>query len=179
MSKGIHDRVFTNFLESQYEKAIELDRASDIVHVFPKTSQLCQLYAALFRCKGLVIEKGNVIEHNEFSVGIFFPDDYLRRCDPTQIITWLSPRNVWHANIKNPFVCVGRITPGTGIVDLLHRIFEVVSYQKITMVESNALNREACQWARNNSDRFPLDRRPLRRRRIELTQEQKRKEVKE
>jgi hypothetical protein len=179
MTEKVRDIVFYKFLESQYEKAIELDRASDIVHIFPKTSQLCQLYAALFRCKGLVMEKGSVIEHNEFSVGIYFHDDYLRRCDPSQVLTWLSPRNVFHSNIKSFLICIGSITPGTGIVDLLHRIYEVITYQNYSTVEGNALNSEACQYVRNNSHRFPLDNRPLRRRKIEVTLEETKKEVKE
>ncbi|HVR30785.1 MAG TPA: hypothetical protein VMS86_14780 [Thermoanaerobaculia bacterium] len=32
------------------------------------------------------------------------------------------------------------------------------------MREDDALNREACVWARANQHRFPLDRRPLKRR---------------
>ena len=32
------------------------------------------------------------------------------------------------------------------------------------MREDDALNREACAWARHHADRYPVDRRPLKRR---------------
>jgi hypothetical protein len=37
------------------------------------------------------------------------------------------------------------------------------------MREDDALNKAACAWAREHQDRFPVDRRPLRRRQLELT----------
>ena len=54
--------------------------------------------------------------------------------------------------------------PGTPLVDLIYQLYEIITYHNVEMRENNALNLEACSWARSNLDRFPIDRRPLRRR---------------
>jgi hypothetical protein len=59
---------------------------------------------------------------------------------------------------------VGRLVPGTSLVDLLYQVHEIVTYQKVTMREDDALNPAACGWARTHQHLFPIDRRPLRRR---------------
>jgi hypothetical protein len=81
------------------------------------------------------------------------------------VLTWLAPRDIWHPNISAdaPVICVGRLAPGTALVDLLYQLFEVITWNKVTMREDDALNRAACQWARRNGHRFPVDRRPLKR----------------
>jgi len=63
---------------------------------------------------------------------------------------------------------LGHIDPGTSLVQLLEQCFDIITYNKVTMLESDALNHEACTWARNNKHRFPLDRRSLKRRQLEL-----------
>ena len=102
-------------------------------------------------------------EASRFEVGIWFPSDYLRRAEPWEVLTWLGPRRVFHPNISDrmPVICVGRLAPGTWLVDLLYQVFEIISYQKVTMREDDALNPAACAWARENQHRFPVDRRPL------------------
>src|SRR6266446_2318 len=75
-------------------------------------------------------------------------------------LAFWSPR---HPNISAPFMCLGHIAPATPLVDLIYCSFELITYIKCTMRENDALNREACGWARHQA-RFPLDRRPLKRR---------------
>ena len=60
------------------------------------------------------------------------------------------------------------VRPGTPLVDLLYQCFEIITYTKVTMREDDALNRAACGWARENQDRFPIDPRPLKRRRLRV-----------
>jgi hypothetical protein len=54
------------------------------------------------------------------------------------------------------------------LVDLLYQVYEILTYQKLTPREDDALNKEACHWARANQKRFPIDRRPLKRRSLAL-----------
>ena len=105
-------------------------------------------------------------EGDDFTVGIWFPPTYLRQANPFQTLTWLGPRNTWHPNIASDAgaICVGHITPGMGLVDLLYQVFEIITYTKVTM--HDALNHDAAAWARDNVHRFPVDRRPLRRRAV-------------
>ena len=167
MRKMPRDLVYESFLGQQLRDGLALSRESDLVELIPIGHELPTRYLARFRCKGLVKPGSSVEVANRFEVGIRFPPDYLRRTNPTEVLTWLGPREVFHPNISDllPVICVGRLAPGTSLVDLVYQVYEVISYQKVTMREDDALNGDACAWARQNQDRFPVDRRPLRLRR--------------
>ncbi len=162
----MRDRIFENFLNRQHRDGTALAAASDLLDVQPVGPEPVRRYLATFHCRGLVQEGPGRIEVAEhFEVGIQFPAEYLRRVTPPQVLRLFSPQKVWHPNVSahGPFICVGRLTPGTALVDLLYQVFEILTYNKVTMREDDALNLEACSWARRNLERFPLDRRPLKR----------------
>jgi hypothetical protein len=162
------DNVFGGFLTNQFDGGMALAEHSDVFDLFPlDPPPLVRRYIARFHCTGLVrAPSGAIVEATEFAVAIVFPDDYLRCAEPSQVLTWLSPREVFHPNISNrgPFICVGRMGPGVTLVDLVYQIHEIITYNKATVDERNALNFDACQWARTHADRLPVDRRPLKRR---------------
>ena len=158
------DPVFEAFLRRQYEEASALAASSDLLELFPLDGMPPSRYIARFHCRGLVrAPNSKVTETDRFEVGIWFPSDYLRRAEPWEVLTWLGPRHVFHPNISNrmPLICVGRLAPGTWLVDLLFQCFEIITYQKVTMREDDALNPAACAWAREHQGRFPVDPRPL------------------
>lgn len=160
-----HDRVYEAFLQRQWEEGRALAAESDLLDLLPlaNTDGPPNYFIVRFYCKGLIRgANGEVREASEFHLGIGFPADYLRRCEPMQVITWLDPLEVFHPNIRPPAICLGRIVPGTALVDLLYRCFEIITYRE--WAAHDALNIEAAQMARNISDRFPIDRRPLKRR---------------
>jgi hypothetical protein len=164
------DAVREGFDQRQVVEGMELAAASDLleleVHPFPPPS-----FVATFRCKGLVrLPDGTIEEANYFQVGIWFPPDYLRRVDPFEILRWFGPANIWHPNISDtmPLICVGRLTPGMPLVDILYQIFEIITYNKYTPLENDCLNKACCSWARENQHRFPVDPRPLKRRPLNL-----------
>jgi hypothetical protein len=162
----VADRILSAFLERQRAEGLALAHESDLISLIP-VSPTGDRYVAEFRCTGLVEDApGQVIDADHFQVGIWFPDTYLRQADPFRVLTWLGPRTAWHPNIWAPMsaICVGRLTPGTGLVDILYQVFEIVTWNKVTMREDDALNHAACQWARRHRERFPVDRRPLKRR---------------
>lgn len=161
------DKIFDAFLQHEHDQAMALARASDLLELFPAhpIDGPPDRYLAHFRCTGLVKQPGGTVTTaNDFVVGISFPSDYLARVNPAAVLTWLQPWSAFHPNIKAPFVCVGRIVPGTPLVDLLYQLFELITYTKVTMREDDALNRDACAWARQHAETFPVDRRPLKRR---------------
>jgi hypothetical protein len=165
------DVVRDAFLERQYEEGMALAQASDMLRLAPFDGTPPDRYLAEFTCKGLVRSAGGEVEEaGYFLVGIWFPSDYLRRAEPWQVLSWFGPRNVFHPNISDhaPFICVGRLVPGTTLVDLLYQCFEIITYKKVTMREDDALNRSACSWARDNQHRFPIDPRPLKGRALDL-----------
>lgn len=160
------DRILDGFLARQRQEGLALAAQSDLLSLQP-IDDASDRYLAEFRCTGLVERgPGDVVEADRFLVGIHFPSSYLREVNPFRVLTWLAPRQVWHPNISatHPLICVGRLAPGTGLVDILYQVFEIVTWNKVTMREDDALNLAACQWARQHRDRFPVDRRPLKRR---------------
>lgn len=165
----MRDVVYRSFLEKQLEEGLALADASDIVKILPMREDPVQHYVAHFTAKGLVRDRdGSVTEADACAVGIWFPVDYLHRFVTPKVLTWLGPSNVFHPNIRPPVICVGHVGPGTSLVDLLFQIYEIWSYQNVVMREDDALDGDACAWARAHQDRFPVDRRPLKRRRLEL-----------
>ena len=167
------DRVFESFLQRQYEEGMALAADSDLLELFPAAmpeDQPPQEYLARFRCKGLVLFDEGIAEWDCFEILIFFPSDYLRMANAFQVLSWAYPAQVFHPNIsdKSPFICVGRLAPGTSLLDILFQCWEIITYNKVTMREDDALNRQACAWARQNQEKFPVDTRPLKRRMLEL-----------
>jgi len=160
----MNDPVFQGFLQRQLDEGLALAAASDILELQPMGRPLPQHFLAAFKCRGVVQTRGDQIgEVGRCVVGIFFPPDYLRRALVPEVVTWLEPLNVFHPNIRPPFVCVGRLEPGTGLVDLLFQVFEIFVYRNFNPREDDCLNQRACAWARNNQHRFPIDPRPLKR----------------
>ena len=165
------DPIRDAFLACQYEEGMALAQSSDILRLTALDGRSLDKYVAEFRCTGLVRgSRGEVEEAGYFVVGIWFPLDYLRRAEPSQVLSWIGPRSVFHPNIsdKEPYICVGRLAPGTTLVDIVYQCFEIITYKKVTMREDDALNRSACAWARANQHRFPIDPRPLKRRAVDL-----------
>jgi ubiquitin-protein ligase len=163
------DPVYRNFMERQLAEGMELARSSDILrlHVPPMAPPH---FIAEFLCKGLVREEdGEIREASAFQVGIWFPQDYLRRADPFEMLRVFTPR-IWHPNVSAelPLICIGRLAPNTSLVDILYQIYDILTYQKYNPREDDSLNKFACAWARENHDRFPIDRRPLKRRALNL-----------
>ncbi len=163
------DKIFMASLDAQHEQAQALADASDLLEVERLDSQR---FLARFHSKALICEgDGEVREVNGFVVGYWFRESYLRFVEPLEVITWISPRSVFHPNVRTPACCVGHISPGTPLIDLLYRTYEVVSCQNVMPSEKESLNPAACQWARNNQNRFPLDDRPLKRRSRDVRRE--------
>lgn len=181
------DVIFDGFLERQLEIANEINESSDLVSLCPLAQDpsgyftpfagpkaermpLPRHYMANFRCKGLVRDNSGIKECSDWTFGIWFPDDYLRIADPYKVVALISPVNAYHPNISAPFICLGHLDPGTDLWSLCYQIYDIVTFNNVTMVESDALNPESCPWARSEkiAGRFPVDSRPLKRRLLNL-----------
>ena len=159
------DRIFQSWLERQHEEGVALAAASDVLSLFPETELPPRRYIARFDCQAMVRVSGEPSSWRWCEAAIQFPFDYLRAVQhPGLICALVYPRHVFHPNAAPPNLCIGRIPPGTSLCELIFRIYEIVTFQKFTPREDDALNRDACAWARRNMQRFPLDARPLRRR---------------
>ena len=158
------DTIYRDFLKTQFEEGMALASQSDLLRLYPIDGPIPQKYIAQFSSKGLVRDQnGSVSVAESWEIGISFFDDYLRRADTFTLLTWLSPINAFHGSIRPPFICIGHVVPATGLVEVLYRVFDVIGYNRVTMLDQNALNIEACAWARQNKNRFPVERRALKR----------------
>jgi len=167
------DPILHSFLELQAEEGLALARSSDILEL--DCLPTGQHFVAHYSCRGLVRERGGLVrEAASFHVGFFFGADYLRSVNPFEVLTLFGPPNTFHPNVAfgAPFICVGRIAPGMPLVDLLYQVYEILTFQRLTPRDDDALNKEACRWARANQGRFPIDPRPLKRRTLALEVEQ-------
>jgi hypothetical protein len=165
----MRNKIYEGFLRRQHEEGMRLAEESDVLNLVPAGVEPADRYMVELRCKGLVRNReGEIVVADQFAAGIWFPADYLRRADPLQIVTWLVPFNVFHPNISPPVVCLGRVNPGTSLIEIVYQLHDIVTYNKVTMREDDALNPVACAWARQNVPRFPIDRRPLKRRVIQF-----------
>ena len=168
----MNDRVLRGFLVQQFEEGMALAQASDLFDLIPvgeSGGEPPQNYMAIFHCKGLVSRGGGEIgECNHIEVAITFGSDYLRCADTYRVLTFLGPINFFHPNVSAPAICIGALEPASKLQDIIYRVFDVITYKKVTMREDNALNKAACVWARRNQHRFPVDDRPLKRRTLSL-----------
>lgn len=158
------DRIFTSFLDHQLAEGMKLSSASDVLDLTALGPAPVQRYVGRFACPTLVGDGGgDVHEALGFTVAISFPSQYLRHVSPFDVAMWLEPANVFLPNVKAPFICLGKISPGMSLVDLLLQAHEIGTGAKLTVREDDALNPVACAWARRNMNRFPLDSRPIKR----------------
>ena len=189
-NNAIHNNpIHRGFLNAQWTEMSALNQSSDRVEIIPlwqhehgqhehgqhenpdRDTDPPDRYLVHFYCKTMV-KNNDVIEalQGKYSIGISVPADYLRTTyeNPAQVLTFFS-KEVYHPNISVPFICIGSIAPATPLVDVLIRSYEVITYNRVTTVESNALNHEACLWARQHMSEFPLEVVPLKRQLEEST----------
>lgn len=163
------DRIIQGFRAHQYEDVTSLAKASDVVEILPVEGDPPARYIISVRAKGLIQGKADrIMEADRCDIMIWLPDDYLRRAEAVQVLTYLGPsRRPWHPNIRPPYICMN-IRPGTPLVDLTYACFSLWTWD-LYYTGDNGLNPAASQWARNQPPgRFPVDRRPLRRRHVKL-----------
>jgi hypothetical protein len=162
-----NDPIFSRFIQRQLEEGMKLSESSDLFTLVPFSSRR---FLAQFRCKGLAREEGRIVESNQWNIGIFFPEDYLRRAvDVSQVLMYLGPTEPepWFVNIRPPFICM-HIAPGAGLTDLIYGLYDLLTWNLYSTAD-NGLNSACAQWARHQDPkRFPVDKRPLKRRQIAL-----------
>ena len=153
------DTILASFLSRQLTDAMNLAAASTVLELTALGPAPVQRYLVRFDCATLVRDDGGTVrEAQGFAIGITFADDYLRRADPFEVAVWLAPADVFLPNVRAPFICLGKITPGMSLVDLLYQAHEIGTGSKLTVREDDALDPQACAWARRHPDRFPIDR---------------------
>ena len=120
-SELMNDPILHSFLARQLEAGTRLAADSDLLALVPQGGRPPRVYLAHLGCKSLVrTPGGEVKEHSGFGFAVSFPSDYLRHVDPMRVVTLLGPP-VFHPNVAHraPLICLGRLAPGTELVDIL------------------------------------------------------------
>ncbi len=166
------DRILASWLRRQESDWQAFADQTDLVIIIPDDAESpCRRFVAQFMCKGLIRQlNGEIVEADHFVAGIYFGEDHLRQINPVQMVWMLTP-NVWHPNVYGPALCTGHLRPGVGLIDILYQIHSILTYQNLNLVDF--LNPQAADWARENMSRFPIDSRPLKRRRFHMEIEEK------
>jgi hypothetical protein len=163
------DKIFDLFLRKQYMDGMALAAASDILELraLGEGGAPPQRYLARYHCHGFVEDRGQITKSDRFDIGIYFPDQYLREANNFEVVTVLGPSNVFHPNLRFPFACLGEfLRPGTKLVEILFTMHAIITHNK--WAAHSPLNETAAQWTRANQNRVPADRRPLKRRALDL-----------
>jgi hypothetical protein len=162
------DQILKKFLESQHAAALELQASSDLFEILPIEGVPPQRYILSLRAKGLIQANGGIVETDTCNVMIWFPDHYLRHIEAPEVLTYVGPHpRPWHPNMRPPFICA-KIRHGTTLVELIYLCFEIWTW-RLFGTRDDGLNPAASQWARNQpAGRFPVDRRPLKRRTLDM-----------
>jgi hypothetical protein len=170
---SVTDEILADFLREQFATGLRLASESDLLTVTPLSGNPPSQYVVEFRCKGLAKDtRGAIVECNgPWGFGINFPGNYLRGgFHAAEVLAYLGPvKNPFHPNFKAPFVCL-EVKPATSLPDLIFSLFELVTWSLVS-THDEGLNHEASQWYRNQKDSrsFPIDRRPLKRRTLNIT----------
>ena len=167
----MEDEILADALQWNHGQAMALAEGSDILSLLALDGPPAQHYIASYQARTLVQDKtGKVVEATRFDIGIALPDDYLVRVDLSRVLTYLGPHaRPFHPNVKKPYICM-EVAPGTPLCELLHSIYELFTWNpRLTNTGDGGLNRAASQWYRHQDrSRFPIDSRPLKRRRLRV-----------
>jgi len=165
----MRDQLFIDFLEDQHDPAMALDQESNMIKIHPKGPKPYQEYDVEFFCKGLVQTRTGIEKVEGFLVNFNFPSEYLRRENPSEIITILWPFPVFHPNCLFHLICTGHKRKGTMLSEFIHSCHRIFTYQMYNLDRNEAMNKNAWLFARKNVHRFPVDDRPLIPRRFSVT----------
>ncbi|MDA1077395.1 MAG: hypothetical protein O3A63_22010 [Proteobacteria bacterium] len=162
------DRILESFLQQQGVLVQAFCDGSSRLHcelIQTDESLPPNLFLIRLTCQHTLFEGDEIIVSDEpCTFAIHMPEDYLRRPNPNpgRILSLIEPRMCAHPNMQWPFICAGSIAPGTDAVDLILRVHDLLTYNQFTPREDDALNQQACRWAREHMKDFPLETRPLR-----------------
>lgn len=165
----MNDPILQKFLARQLVEGLALSAASDLVTIVPFAGDPPTHYVVEFTCLGLARERGHIVERDQWAIGVHFPESHLRQPgDVAHQLTYLgAAAEPWYANIRRPFVCM-HIAPGASLVEIVMGLFDLLTWT-VFATGDDGLNPAASQWARQqDASRFPVDRRPLRRRAVAL-----------
>lgn len=149
------DRVFEAFCFAAQREANALTAQSDVLTVRACPPEPPSRFLVQFRVPYLRRTAHHTIEVAPGPVegAIHFPADYLLGTTPQLWfrVATITTADFVHPNVRDGIVCLGaQFNPGTPFRILVRALYDLVSYQMLSLDERNALDAEACRILRAN-----------------------------
>jgi ubiquitin-protein ligase len=145
-------------LEEEYRSLMDVSERSDLLHIEPIEGNPPKRYRISFKCRGIMLQpdSGKTCVTANHLMEIYLPSKYPNERPERR---WLTP--IFHPNInKNGGVCLGDDwAPSMTLAWLVEQLADYITYRAYNV--DDPYNKEAADWARENSDKFPVDNRPL------------------
>jgi hypothetical protein len=169
------DHVFDAFCRAAAREAETLAAQSDVLAIVPLPPMPPSRFLLRFAIPYLRRRPDSTIEPapGPILAGIRFPADYLLGTDPhlwMRVVSIETPALI-HPNVREGVACLGaQFAPGTPFRVLVRAVYDLLTYQLMTLDEQNALDPEACRALRAAPDLFThLSAPPLTRRTHRIT----------
>ena len=169
------DRVFDAFCLAAQREADALTAQSDVLTVTALPPEPPSRFLLQFRVPYLRRTPRNTfdIAPGPVSAAIHFPADYLLGTTPNlwfRIVQVLTD-DFAHPNVRQGVLCLGsQFHPGTPFRALVRTLYDLLTYQLMTLDERNALDADVCRAIRATPHLLdPLSAPPLIRRSHRLT----------
>ncbi len=145
-----------NRLKADCEKIKELERRSPFVKVIKTKGDPPTEYTLRLTCKGMTsLSSGRPVYSEAHDLKIILPVAY-PRVQPE--LAMLSP--IFHPNFNGQTICIGHsYSPSMGLDDLVVVIIQMIRYENYN--PESAYNSAAVEWAKNNRNKIPLDKRQI------------------
>ncbi len=157
----VFDEVTHAFLCNSRDDFLERCRRGGLVEAAGLGRDAPWLWKLTFQTRGLArVGDGEPFPVERHVAAVRFLPDYLRRADRFEMLALVEPRNAFHPNLMPPGICV-QVRPGETLTEIAESLHDLFRWQLKQLAENDALNKVACAWGRAHLDQFPLDRRPL------------------
>jgi hypothetical protein len=174
----MQDKILASFLQNSFADAKQLESESGVFSICESLGSPPSRFLLRFSGLDHLVQDpadGRVhVSQQPVLVGVNFPPDYLRRIDENlylKVVCLLNP-DFFHPNVKSPlgWICLGHaFMPGTTLSDLVYHLYDIVTYQNMTVDEQDAFNADACRYLRQYPETVAkLQRPPLRHQPLQL-----------
>ena len=154
------DPVFDAFCRAAWNEAQVMAAESDILSVSPLPPLPPSRFLLRFDVPYLRRRSDRTIEQAPGPVfaAVLFPADYVRGGDPmlSMRIAHVVTSDLVHPNVFQGAVCLGaQFNPGTPFRVLARALYDLLTFQLMTLNEPDAMDRDACRAIRSNPDLLP------------------------
>lgn len=152
-----------NRLNDEFSLMKILASESDLFQIKGVRGNPPEAYQIIFNGKSLMLQGDQVVETDHHEVTILMGVDWPQS---QPIFLWSTP--IFHPNIKAPNVCpLGQpYSAMTHLDQMVETLWNMLTFQRYNI--KSPLDKQAAKWAAEHKERFPVDKRVLRNKTIDI-----------